>query len=675
VHETAVTGLDVTLSVERYLVGIAALAVAIGALAWGAYRVRRALLPEWSGPPARLAETVIALGAGYVGLYALGSIGGFHGAPVLVVLVALGVALGYSARWYARPSLAAENPAPRPLEQWIVFIAAGATALVAAQWVSHVGYVTGHGMTHVDTLIYHMPAAALWSQQGRFVELGVGSAQQFYPYNAELLHGIAAMAFGRDVLSPLLNIGWGVLAALAAWCIGRSRGAAPLALLGLIVVVGLPSLTGTQPGQASTDIACLALLLASVALLVEGEGDVVSTALAGVAAGLALSTKLTVAVPVIVLTIGVVWYALRSRRPRLAGIWCVALAVTGAFWFLRNWVLSGNPVPWMNFHLGPLSMHASVDFSGRSVVSYITEGDVWRDAYLPGLSHSFGPAWPLILVVGIAGCVIGARGGATFERVAALSALAGMLYYPFGPLSADGHGIAFQYTLRYLTPALAIGFVLFASWLARTNALLRGIGVAVLAAFVVLNAISRNDERVSAWPRGQLVAVIVTAVLVLLAAAVVARARLATRTLVAAASGITLCAVAGGWFLQQHYLAHRYINDGTPSALVDAYFHDVHGSRVAEFGGYDIFALYGAELSNRVERIDQQLSSHPTRCEIVQKIRDGGFDFVAFEPRPFGAFVPPADWLTRDGQATQLLADDNNTLFRINRAARTPTCS
>src|SRR5438552_419315 len=95
---------------------------------------RRALLPDWSGPPARLAETVIALGALYVALYALGSIGGFHGAPVLIVLVALGVALGYSARWFARPSVANESSAPLPREQWIVFIAAGTTALVAAQW-------------------------------------------------------------------------------------------------------------------------------------------------------------------------------------------------------------------------------------------------------------------------------------------------------------------------------------------------------------------------------------------------------------------------------------------------------------------------------------------------------------------------------------------------------------
>ena len=63
------------------------------------------------------------------------------------------------------------------------------------------------------------------------------------------------------------------------------------------------------------------------------------------------------------------------------------------------------------------------------------------------------------------------------------------------------------------------------------------------------------------------------------------------------------------------------------------------------------------------------------RREIVQMIGDGGFDFVVLKPRAFGSFVPPADWLTQDGRATQLLADDNNALFRINRAARTTPCS
>jgi len=155
----------------------------------------------------------------------------------------------------------------------------------------------------------------------------------------------------------------------------------------------------------------------------------------------------------------------------------------------------------------------------------------------------------------------------------------------------------------------------------------------------------------------------------------IARGHLSPRAGIVAAAGIMLTVVVGGWFLQQHYLEHRYTSGGTPSALIDAYFRDVHGARVAQFGGFEVYALYGAALSNRVERFDRQLSKHPTRCEIVKMVRDDRIDYVVVAPRPFGTFTPPAGWLTQEGWATQLLADRDNALFRINRSARTTACS
>ena len=38
------------------------------------------------------------------------------------------------------------------------------------------------------------------------------------------------LAFGRDVLSPLLNIGWFVACLVACWCIGRPYRVAPWSL-------------------------------------------------------------------------------------------------------------------------------------------------------------------------------------------------------------------------------------------------------------------------------------------------------------------------------------------------------------------------------------------------------------------------------------------------------------
>ena len=58
----------------------------------------------------------------------------------------------------------------------------------------------------------------------------------YYPANSELLHAIGMVAFGNDLLSPVLNFGWMGLALLAAWCIGRPFGLAAATLLAAVVV-------------------------------------------------------------------------------------------------------------------------------------------------------------------------------------------------------------------------------------------------------------------------------------------------------------------------------------------------------------------------------------------------------------------------------------------------------
>ena len=68
-------------------------------------------------------------------------------------------------------------------------------------------------------------------------------------------------------LTPLLNLGWLALAALAGWTVGRRRGAPLAGLATIVAVASLPVIVQSQPGTAMTDIAVLAALLAGVALL------------------------------------------------------------------------------------------------------------------------------------------------------------------------------------------------------------------------------------------------------------------------------------------------------------------------------------------------------------------------------------------------------------------------
>ncbi|MGH9033864.1 MAG: hypothetical protein ACRDZV_17200, partial [Acidimicrobiia bacterium] len=75
------------------MAGSWAVAAVVASLAWGAWRLRAGLLPEWSGPPARLAEVTIGLAVLILAAQALGSFGAFERFPLLFVYVAVGVAL------------------------------------------------------------------------------------------------------------------------------------------------------------------------------------------------------------------------------------------------------------------------------------------------------------------------------------------------------------------------------------------------------------------------------------------------------------------------------------------------------------------------------------------------------------------------------------------------------
>lgn len=664
------------LSAGCYVLGDAAVTTVVASLAVGAWTLRRTLLPGWSGPPARVAETVIALGALFGCLNVLGSVGGFRRLGVYIVLVAAGVAMEVVG-WVLRRRTA-PDPVPlvaAPSKRVELVVAIGAIAVLAAQWAAHTGYAISIGMTHPDTLVYHMPDAVRFVHVGSFADLhGIGTVtQRYYPYDAELVHSLGVLAFGRDVMSPFINLGWLALALVSAWCVGRSRGLAALTMLGAAVVIGLPALSGTQPGEASNDIVCLALLLASVALLVVGEGNATPTALAAVAAGLALATKLTVVASVIVITVGVVIYAWRAHRARIAALWSALLVASGGYWFIRNWVLAGSPVPWFSVHVGPLSVVSKVNESGHSVMSYVTEGAVWRDWYLPGLSMSFGHAWPVVLALGVvAGVAVAVRARHPLERVAALGALAGMLYYPFSPLSADGHGIAFQYTLRYLTAPLAVALVLGPVVYA-SAVTVRRIILAVFGSLVALHAVSSHHERMLAWPHGQILPALLAAGAVVLVTALRFDVRRSRDRLLGAAA-VAVIMVIGGWFVQRRALEHRYTHDGSPTAAVDAYFRNVRDARVAAFGTNEIYPEFGLDLSNEVDKMDDRLSPRPTTCEVQRLLRDGRFDYVVLA-RGFGtAFVPPVEWITEGGATTVMQHGPQSVLRTTPDSRRSANC-
>ena len=219
----------------------------------------------------------------------------------------------------------------------------------------------------------------------------------------------------------------------------------------------------SQAGSAGNDIVAGALMLAAAALLLNGRWRPQAVGLAGVAAGLALAAKVTAIAPVAVLTVGVVLAAPRAERRRLGLLWTAAVLVAGSLWYLRNLVRVGNPFPAVGIDIGPVSLPSPPLPETFSVSSYLTDGSIWREFYLPGLNTALGEAWWALLALVAVGIVVALVAGRPLERALGAAALAAVLAYLVTPRSADGPRdvpFFFQFTLRYMTPGLLIALAL-----------------------------------------------------------------------------------------------------------------------------------------------------------------------------------------------------------------------
>jgi hypothetical protein len=663
------------MTIAGYLLAVAMLAAMVVALGVVGWRVRRWLLPEWTGSPARLAETVIALTGLLSVSELLGAIGGFRRWPLLLTIVLLGGA-SQLVRTSASPSRPLTAPPSAPSEPLAIGAAAGAVTLVAGGWLVRTFYGLRGGMMHWDTLWYHMPFAARFFQDGWVTRLHyVNNLPHTYlPANAELVHAVGMLTFGNDVLSPVLNLGWLTLALLAAWCIGRPSGVGAATLTGAALVLAVPVMVESQGGSAQNDVVGLALLLSTIALAVQPDRSNAALALAGASAGLALGTKLTFIAAILALSI-VLIVASRGRRRRVAVVWGLAATATGSFWYVRNLARAGSPMPWFSLGLGPVALPSldtqTFDCGTTSVADYARSPAAFGRDLLPDISVALGPGWLLVLGLMTAGIVIAvitrrSRTATMLGVVALLAALA----YVVTPATAGGpNGGCFYYNTRFATPALALGVMALPLVLAGTR-VPRSWVAALLAAVMAGN--------VAAWNVGNPTPrLLLAGAVAFLSAGVLRRSRSAPSIpririgLVLLVGAVVVVAV--GWMVQDRYLRDRY-TDGDMPELADAAYlavRDVTGARIAVAGFYTHYPLYGTDLSNRVD-YPAMLTSwgrfQPiTRCsDWRHALRVGGYNLVVTAAGGYGGPEPQeARWTRSDPAATELVHQDKSSVFQI----------
>jgi len=561
----------------------------------------------------------------------------------------------------------------------------GAVAVVVGQWATRVAASYDRGITSADSLGYHLPWAARFVQTGDVWPVHYalqGLPTNFDPANAQVLTAITMLPFGNDVLAPLLNLGWLALALLAAWCAGQRWGAGAVALVGLALVAATPILALSQPGQSLNDLAAIALLLAAVALLAHAEGLPGPTAIAGLAAGLALGTKLNVAVPIAVLTISLAAVAIRARRWRPFALWAACLGLGGGFWLVRNLVAVGSPLPQLALPFFSQPRFSLSELAGHTTAEYLTNGRIWQETFRPGLRDAFGLAWPVLGIVLIGGGVASLRlprGTARAVGAAALAAAAGYIITPGTAFGLAGHPVFFRENLRIAVPALALGAVA----LAAVSGTRRGRATtAVLSGIFLVTELSGGVW--PAWPLafwGVGLAAAITVAGAALAWWWAARAEAHRRRLAyGAAAVVLLIGAAAGHRVQQRYLDRRYAVGGTAVPEVDAWARSVHGARIAAAGYFQQYPLYGLDLSNHVQWIgtigtDGSFERTQSCAEFRREVANGGYDYVVVaDPRSTDAPIE-AVWISTDSGAREVLHTAHAAVFRIVRPPNPQRCA
>jgi hypothetical protein len=643
------------LGVGRYLLGVAELGLIAG-FAWlGAASVRRRLAPELGGAPGLLATAVLAVAGLLWVAEVLGTFGWFEAGAFLAAVVAVGLGLwllvgrrrggpsrllGFSPLSVRRsPSglcekedaAAREGPPRHPSPAALIALAIAAVAVV--KFGLDVKPKLSTGMTGFDSTWYHGPFAAGFFQSGDTWSLHFIAPQflaWFYPANSEVLHAIGMTMFHRDLLSPLLNLGWFLGCLVAGWCVGRPYKVAPVSLALTAVALSLPALSD-QAGEARNDIVGIFFLIAAVAVALNawearaGGGQGVSTgalAIAGLAAGLAAGTKLNFLLPAVVLVTGLAVAAPRGTRWKALVVTGLAALAGGGYWYLRNLAHAGNPLPWIR-HLGPIDLPAPGQAlggrEGHSVLGYVTDGSIWSGWFLPGLHHGLSVFWPLLGAFALAGLLLclGRRADPVL-RVAGLVGLAAAFAWLIAPTSASGptgmpHG--FESGLRYLAPALVLGLALLPA-----TALLRS----RLAAFAAAGPHPRGDG--GSYDRG----------------GETGRAAARRRSLPNGGkygrmglAALLLLAVAIGYPVQRHYLHDRYADPSFTTPGLNAAFDWAQGiadARIATTSTRQ-YPLYGKDLSNHVDYIGVERPhggfTAPSTCQSWRRLLNAGsYDYV-----------------------------------------------
>lgn len=209
-----------------------------------------------------------------------------------------------------------------------------------------------------DGLWYHLPEVVAWIQAGKVVITPYSIWTNVYPANTELFFCWLMLFLHSDLLVRLGQFVFAGAGALAVMGLGRAMG-----LKYASVVAGgcLFFLTPIVLLQATTDyvdvaFASMFLIFFYFLFCSIEQWNAGNLVLAGLAGGITIGMKSTGLIYIGIcfpLLLSIIAYRRRMGRNHIRNaliLLCVPIVLLGSFWYLRTWVVYGNPIYPVTIH-------------------------------------------------------------------------------------------------------------------------------------------------------------------------------------------------------------------------------------------------------------------------------------------------------------------------------------
>lgn len=444
------------------LEGLGLEVVLVGLAGFIAFRVGCALLPDASDALERLAVAGMVALVGWVALLQILGLIGVLWLPV--VIAALALLAGASLRFL---------PSPAPLRRGVSRVPWGVVAAAVPFVVLAVVEVlwSPPGPNSYDSLHYQIGNAAHLLDGGSirglpFAQPGENTGTE--PGNGSLLLLAVMLPFHNASLVSLPNLLCaGLLIAVSAMLARELGGTAWAGVAGGLVAVTTVCFFETQIRSAYVDAVSLLGLMSAMTFGLRSArtGRRAALLLSGLSLGLAIGAKEAYLPPGVVVAAAVLWAHRARLGPRSALGFIAAAGCLSLSWYVRNWVVAGDPIFPQTVQLGSTVVFAGLRgsaaaFAGhdQSLVAALIGGGAAAAGW-PGFAVvNFGAS-----LVALLACPVLAARCRGRVRLVALTACGCAITYALTPFTGSSVGTQLNAEMRFLLPAVALATVTLAA--------------------------------------------------------------------------------------------------------------------------------------------------------------------------------------------------------------------